>query len=104
MSLFSYQLDEDNAIRIYHEEREGDEPVIFQPHYPNGDAWPNAEAAAEWAQILIDSLDNPESEFIPGNSANQPVLPRPAVIVEETVAVVEEPVVVEPPVEEVPAP
>lgn len=70
---FRHEIDETNTLRIWHSELEA--PVLFQPHYPNGDDW-TAEQAEEWAQIYLTSLEDPTAP-LPGPSAEQPSVPRP---------------------------
>lgn len=54
-----------------------EEPNIVQPHWPDGTPWASDEDAKAWAEAYIESAENPESEFLPGNSPDQPLIPRP---------------------------
>ena len=38
---------------------------LFQPHWPNGDAWASAEEAAEWAEMFIESIEVEDAPFAP---------------------------------------
>lgn len=58
-----YEIGENNAVSIYIEEQEA--PFLFQPHYPNGVAWENAEAADAWAVAFIAHRQDPESNPFP---------------------------------------
>lgn len=53
-------------------------PFRVQPSWPNGDAWANEAEALEWAQLVVEQIENPESEFIAGFSREEPRIPRPA--------------------------
>lgn len=58
-----YEIDEENAVRIFTvgEER----PVIYQPTWPNGDNWENAEEAGFWAQAHINSIVDENARLAP---------------------------------------
>ena len=64
-----------------------DAPNFLQPDWPDGTPWANKEEASSWAEIFIESLKNPYSEFIPGLSPSSHPTPRPRVL-EEPIAVV----------------
>lgn len=86
MSRFTYEIDTNNAIKMWDSENpnENDAPFLFQPDWPNGTPWANKKQADAWAKAFIVALDNPESEFIAGDGPDEPVKPRP--IVEESAA------------------
>jgi hypothetical protein len=76
MSNYTYEIDEDGAVNIFTEAQE--EPVILQPTWPDGTAWASEEEASEWAQTYINSLTDPDYEFIVGISPEEPKRPKPA--------------------------
>lgn len=85
---YRYEIDELNAIRIWDEAKPNEEnlPFLFQPDWPNAAPWGDRAEAEAWAELYIESLANPESEFVPGASPEEPRKPRPVVepeIVEE---------------------
>lgn len=78
---YRYEIDENNALRVWNDQQT--EPILFQPDYPNGNAW-TAEQAEAWAKIFIKSLTD-ETAPLAGPSAEEPTMPRPVVeAVEET--------------------
>lgn len=56
---YYYEVDENNAVRIWDNEviRDGgNPPQIFQPDYPNGNPFENAEASSTWAEQYIKTV------------------------------------------------
>lgn len=78
MSRYRYEIDADNAIRVWDEENpnELDAPFLFQPDWPNGTPWADKAEAQAWVELYIESLLNPESELVAGGSPEQPAIPR----------------------------
>jgi hypothetical protein len=68
---YTFEVNDKKEIRIWGEDKEG-APLFFQPSWPNGQEWESVEQATEWAELFLDSLTNPESEFIPGPSPEEP--------------------------------
>lgn len=65
---------EDGAIKVFlNEDQEA--PHLFQPHWPNGDAWEEGEAEA-WAEQYILSIQDEEAD-LPGPSRETPTVKRP---------------------------
>lgn len=79
MSRFTYEINEDNVLKMWDAEtvNEDNDPFLLQPTWPNGDAWGSKSEIETWAKAMIASLEDPNSKFIPGNSASEPVIPRP---------------------------
>lgn len=73
--MYTFEIDENNAVRIFMEGQEA--PVIFQPDWPNGTPWASREEAETWAQLYIESFENPAVPFLPGFSPEEPARPRP---------------------------
>lgn len=76
---YIYEINETNAIRVWDTEtpNELNAPFFLQPDWPDATPWADRAEAEAWAQVFIESLVNPESEFIPGDSPNEPKKLRP---------------------------
>jgi hypothetical protein len=72
-----YEIDSKNAIRVYDDGQ--DVPFAYQPDWPDATPWASKKEAKAWAELLIVSMQNLESEFLPGASpSNHPKLrPEP---------------------------
>ena len=70
-----YEIDENNAIRIFNNGETV--PFGYQPDWPDGTPWANVDEAKDWAELLIESMQNPDSEFLPGMSPDNHPRPRP---------------------------
>lgn len=79
---YKYEINDKNEIRIWDTENpnELNAPFFLQPDYPDGSPWANKLDATAWAELFIESLVNPESEFLPGDSPDEPkkLRPKPA--------------------------
>lgn len=73
-----YEIDQDNAIRVYKDKAE--KPFCFQPTWPDGTEWANADEAKGWAELLIESAENPETKYLPGLSPDEPKRLRPELV------------------------
>jgi hypothetical protein len=78
MSRYEYKINEVNAISVWDTENpnENGAPFLFQPDWPNTTPWASKEQAEEWVGVFIESLENPESEFVPGESPDNHPKPR----------------------------
>ena len=85
MSRYRYEIDEQNAIRIWDVENpnEIDAPFFFQPDWPNATPWASKEESTAWVELFIESLENPDSPLLPGDSPEEPSKPR---VLPETIA------------------
>lgn len=62
MSL-NIEILEDNVVVI---RKEGEEnPVFVTPSWPNGQRFESPEEAIQWAEMFVDSVENPEAPFAP---------------------------------------
>lgn len=79
VNRYTYEIDNKNAIRVWDNENpnEDNAPFFFQPDWPNGKPWASKAEAENWAQLFIESLENPASEFVPGSSPETHPAPRP---------------------------
>ena len=79
MTRYRFEIDTDNAIRIWDNENsnEGDAPFMFQPDFPDTTPWANTAQATDWAEVFIASLVDPLSEFVAGNSPDTHPALRP---------------------------
>lgn len=84
MSRYTYEIDDNNALRMWDAEvpNENNAPFLFQPNWPNGVAWADAQEAAGWADAFITSLEDPNSPLVAGDGPDAPVKER---VVETTV-------------------
>lgn len=76
---YRYEISRKNEIRIWDLENpnEINAPFLYQPNWPDGTNWANKEEAEGWTQVFIESLENPDSEFIVGGSPENHPQPRP---------------------------
>ena len=72
--LVRYTLDSENAVNVFYNDSEV--PSLYQPHWPNGDAWADAAEATAWAELYVASLEGYPNKFAPNargeEGANQP--------------------------------
>jgi hypothetical protein len=86
MSRYRYEIDNQNTLRVWDDENpnELNAPFLLQPDWPSAVPWANKNEVEDWAKVFIESLENPESEFVPGESPDNHPKPRPAPEPEET--------------------
>jgi len=79
MIRYRFEIDTDNAIRVWDNEtpNENDAPFMFQPDWPDVTPWADAAQATDWAEVFIASLENSDSEFVAGNSPDSHPAIRP---------------------------
>jgi len=82
---YRFEIDSDNAIRIWDNENPNDSnsPFMFQPDFPDTTPWADSAQATYWAEVFIASLIDPESEFVAGDSPDIHPAIRPEPIEEE---------------------
>lgn len=87
-----YEIDELNTIRVWNLENpnENNAPFLLQPDWPNATPWADRAEAESWANIFVESLKNPESEFIAGKSRDNHPMKRPEPSHEETTSLEKE--------------
>lgn len=87
MTQYRFEVDTNNAIRIWDNEtpNENDAPFMFQPDWPSATPWADAAEATDWAEVFIASLVDPLSEFVAGNSPDTHPALRPAPVEEPNV-------------------
>jgi hypothetical protein len=58
MTRYRFEIDTDNAIRIWDSEtpNEQDAPFMFQPDWPDTTPWASLAEATDWAEVFIASL------------------------------------------------
>lgn len=83
---FEYQINSKKEIRVWDLENpnEKNAPFFLQPNWPNGTAWKDKAEAKAWVELFIDSMENPESEYLPGKSPEEPKRLRPEPVDPET--------------------
>ena len=85
MTRYRFEIDTDNAIRIWDNVTIGDEgaPFMFQPDWPDTTPWANSAEAKDWAEVFIAALIDPNSEFVTGGSPDTHPAIRPEPVEEE---------------------
>jgi len=58
-----YELDSNNAVKVFY--ADSDVPSLFQPQWPNGDAWADAAEAAAWAELYLASINDESAPYAP---------------------------------------
>lgn len=84
MSNYKYEVDSKNEIKVWDLDspNENDAPFFYQPTWPDNTPWASKQEATDWAELFIESMSNPESEFIPGDGPDEPRKPRPVATAE----------------------
>lgn len=54
-----------NAIYAYVETQE--EPILYQPHHPDGSAWIDEADMKAWADAWLAHMTNPEANAFPAS-------------------------------------
>lgn len=71
---YTYRIDENNAIYIYTEGIE--EPIFFQPHWPDTTPWADQAEATAWAEAKIAEVTDLDAPMA-GLSPDKPTMPKP---------------------------
>jgi hypothetical protein len=71
MTTYRYSIDSDNAVRVFANDDEI--PFLYQPTFPNGDHWINAEEAENWALLYISSIEDYSMPFAPNGRGQDPI-------------------------------
>ena len=58
-----YEIDSDNAVKVFYPN--SDVASLFQPTWPNGDAWADAAEATAWAQLYVASINDETAPYAP---------------------------------------
>jgi len=76
---YIYKVDEKNQVRVWNTENPNEKnlPFIYQPVWPDGTPFENKEQAEAYAQLVVESCLNPNSEYITGPSPDEPKRLRP---------------------------
>lgn len=70
-----YEIEEGtNAVKVFYDDSEV--PSLYQPHFPNGDVWVDAEEAKAWADLYIASVTDESAPYAP-NARGEAGLPKP---------------------------
>jgi hypothetical protein len=72
--LLRYELDADNAVKVFYPD--SDIASLYQPTWPNGDAWADAEEATSWAELYIASVIDESAPYAP-NARGEEGAPKP---------------------------
>lgn len=70
-----YELEEGtNAVKVFYDD--ATVPSLYQPFWPNGDAWSDAVEATTWADLYIASVTDESAPFAP-NARGEEGAPKP---------------------------
>ena len=69
-----YELDADNAVKVFYPD--SDVASLYQPAWPNGDAWTDAAEATAWAELYLASINDEAAPFAP-NARGEAGAPKP---------------------------
>ena len=58
-----YELDANNAVKVFYPD--SDVASLFQPTWPNGDAWADAAEATAWAELYFASINDEAAPYAP---------------------------------------
>lgn len=74
MDKYIVEINELNQIKIYNKSVSKTIPVFYQPYWPDQTPWSSYEEAQSWADAWIEASTNMDSEYIPGNSPDEPLI------------------------------
>jgi hypothetical protein len=69
-----YEIDADNAVKVFYPD--SDVASLYQPTWPNGDAWLDAAEASAWADLYIASITDEAAPYAP-NARGEAGAPKP---------------------------
>lgn len=70
-----YELEEGtNAVKVFYDD--ATVPSLYQPYFPNGDVWADAEEASAWADLYIASVTDEAAPYAP-NARGEEGAPKP---------------------------
>ena len=69
-----YELDADNAVKVFYPD--SDVVSLYQPTWPNGDAWADAAEATAWAELYLASINDVSAPYAP-NARGEAGAPKP---------------------------
>jgi hypothetical protein len=63
-----------NAVKVFYDG--ATVPSLYQPHFPNGEVWADAEEAAAWAELYVASVTDEAAPYAP-NARGEEGAPKP---------------------------
>jgi hypothetical protein len=78
--MSTYEVSEDIVVFIWDSEDKEQDPLIIQPHNPNGSPWLDAEEARIWAERRLNIYVEPVVEVIEDEPVVEVVEEEPAAI------------------------
>jgi hypothetical protein len=63
-----------NAVKVFYDDSQI--PSLYQPVWPNGEDWKDADEATQWAELYIASVVDENAPFAP-NARGEKGLPKP---------------------------
>ena len=86
-----YEIEEGtNAVRVFYPD--SDVASLFQPTWPNGEAWADAAEAAAWAQLYTASINDETAPYAPnarGEAGRAKITAEQRIAIETAQAAVE---------------
>mgnify|MGYP007006642568 CR=1 FL=1 len=61
--MYTFTINDENTIEVFVEGQQ--EPMLRQPHYPNGEAFDTKVEAEEWVELFIASMVDEDAPFAP---------------------------------------
>lgn len=58
-----YEIDSNNAVKVFYDDNTV--PSLYQPQWPNGDAWADAAEATAWAELYLASINDELAPYAP---------------------------------------
>jgi hypothetical protein len=58
-----YEIDTDNAVKVFYPDSHV--ASLYQPTWPNGDAWTDAAEAKTWAELYLASINDESAPYAP---------------------------------------
>lgn len=69
-----YEIGPQNEVYVWNDTQA--EPFLYQPQYPGGSPWLDADDAKRWAEYKIAELSDPNAPLAPDNPGEEPQ-PKP---------------------------
>ena len=76
MNNYTFEVNESLELYIY-DKNQQPEPLILQPTWPDGTPWGSPAEAQAWAEAYIESVTNPDCEYLPGSNPSEPTVAKP---------------------------
>jgi hypothetical protein len=65
-----YEIEETtNAVKVFYDENTV--PSLYQPHFPSGEVWNDAEEAEAWAKLYVASVEDELAPYAPNGRGQE---------------------------------